>query len=93
MIWYLQQATVTLLALLHVQVPTARSSQQTVGLRDVEQTHAAAVQQADRQVCGAAAAELLTRHEAEGQRSQAVYTADAVLQYKLHQNTSETWST
>lgn len=80
---YLQQAAVTLLPLLHVQVPAARPSQQTVRLRDVEQTHAATVQQADGQICSAAAAELLTRHEAEGQRSQAVNTAGTALQTQL----------
>ena len=63
---YLQQAAVTLLPLLHVQIPTARSSQQAVWLRDVEQAHPATVQQADGQVGGTAAAELLTRHEPGG---------------------------
>lgn len=62
---YLQQAAVTLLSFLHVQVSTARSSHQALGLRHVEQTHAAAVQQADGQVCGAAAAEQLAGHEPE----------------------------
>lgn len=66
---HLQQAAVTLLSFLHIQVSTARPPQQTVRLRDVKQTHAASVQQTDRQICSAAAAELLPRHEAEGQRS------------------------
>lgn len=71
---YLQQATVTLLPLLHVQVPAARPPQQPLRPGYIEQTHPAAVQQADRQVGSAAAAELLTGHEAGGQRSQAVNT-------------------
>lgn len=62
---YLQQATVALLSFLHVQVSTARSSQQAVRLRYVEQTHAAAVAQADGQICSAAAAELLPGQEPE----------------------------
>lgn len=74
---HLQQAAVTLLSFLHVQVSTARSSQQAVRLRDVEQTHPAAVQQADGQICSAAAAELLTRHEPEGQRSEVTAAHDA----------------
>ena len=65
---YLQQAAVTLLALLHVQVPAARPPQQALRQRRVEQTHPAAVQQADGQICGAAAAKLLPRQEPGGDR-------------------------
>lgn len=64
---YLQQATVTLLPLLHIEVPTARPPQE--AFWHVEQTHPAAMQQADGQICSAAAAELLTGHETDAQRS------------------------
>lgn len=67
---YLQQAAVALLALLQVEVPTASSAQQPLRLRNVEQTHPPAVQQADRQVGRTAAAELLPRQEAGGHTSQ-----------------------
>lgn len=63
---YLYQPAVTLLPLLHVQVPAAWPPQQALRLWRVKQAHAAAVQQAGGQICGAAAAELLTRQESEG---------------------------
>lgn len=66
---YLHQAAVTLLALLHVQVPTARPPQQALRLRRVEQTRPASVQQADGQIGSAAAAELLPRQEPAAGRS------------------------
>lgn len=63
---HLQQAAVALLSLLHVQVPAARPPQQALWLGHVEETHPAAVQQADGQICSAAAAELLPRQEPDG---------------------------
>ncbi len=60
---YIKQATVTLLSFLHVQVPTAWTSQKTLRLRHVKQTHSTTVQETEREIPFTAAAEELTGHK------------------------------
>lgn len=80
---YLQQAAVALLALLQVEVPAASSAQQPLWLRHIKETHPAAVQQTDRQVGLAAAAELLPRQEAGGQRLESQHLTHWRLQVEV----------
>lgn len=71
---YIQQAAVTLLSLLHVEVSTAWPPQQFLRLGHVEEAHPSTVEQAEGQVSGTAAAEQLAWHEpgSEGQTEQAI---------------------